>query len=235
MLVRNFIGDFNWDWLEKQEVRGKPNFAELLEGELAANKKQASSKGRKFELKYKARHHLDWDSLEVSQTPPGDKNRVVYKGTDGRYYSFIDFEKEFHNWLTENLLQDLTRDKLSRNAYKSISYQDDQNGGWIHKESRGFIETNYELLRKNLLAAGEGANHSFTVDTFDPWMLPAGDFEQYVVECESAQGWKSPVMDLSIDEPHDDNELAHQNHFEFLRTSDGYKLFRVRMVTGSLR
>jgi hypothetical protein len=42
---------------------------------------------------------LDFFSLKIVPEPTQDGNRQSFLGVDGRYYSFIDYKKEFQGWL----------------------------------------------------------------------------------------------------------------------------------------
>jgi hypothetical protein len=65
---------------------------------------------------------LDFFSIEKSKTPSSDTIRKSFLATDGNYYSFINYEKEFKQWLVYSLLPNVT-----------------ENGYFIPQESNFFI------------------------------------------------------------------------------------------------
>ncbi|MDR2595426.1 MAG: WG repeat-containing protein [Fibromonadaceae bacterium] len=78
---------------------------------------------------------LDFFSVEKSKVPHSDTTRVSYLAKDGSYYSFTIFEREFKQWLLNDLLANLTLEKLIDASNDTI---------------KQFITDNFELLKKEL-------------------------------------------------------------------------------------
>jgi hypothetical protein len=60
---------------------------------------------------------LDWFSLRFFKTADPDPLRDVFKATDGRYWSFVNFEKEFARWFEHELIVSHTPEALGRCAF----------------------------------------------------------------------------------------------------------------------
>ena len=53
-------------------------------------------------------------------------------------------------------------------------------------------------------------------------MYDGTEFEKYFTNCGESKDWIYPTMSVIIS--HQDEKDFSQNHYEFLRTDDGYKL-----------
>ena len=95
---------------------------------------------------------LNFYYLEKSKEKNPDPVRDNFLGVDGQYYSFINFDKEFKEWLKNILLTDLSKENLLKHSYDKITYwkkKDDD--GWITKPKEAFMKLNYKLIKAKLL------------------------------------------------------------------------------------
>ena len=83
---------------------------------------------------FKLEENLNFFSIEKSTKVNTDSIRKSFLAIDGSYYSFVDFEKEFIQWITSELQNDLTFEKLIGNSYETIT--------WASKDS--WTNTNKE-------------------------------------------------------------------------------------------
>ncbi len=70
-------------------------------------------------------------------------------GVDGRYYSFINYKKEFQDWLFSNLTENLSIERLLECTYHEIYFWKVPDG-WIRESKQQFIKRNFELIRSRL-------------------------------------------------------------------------------------
>lgn len=167
---------------------------------------------------------LNFYSLEKSKEKNADPIRDNFLGVDGQYYSFINFDKEFKAWLKNILLTDLSKENLLKHSYDNITYwkkKDDD--GWITRPKASFIEQNYKLIKAKLLEL-KSANCDYHIfsESLNKFIFEANEYDQYFDNCRQAKDWINPVKNIVIS-PKDKNESG-QDHFEFLRTKNGYKL-----------
>jgi len=167
---------------------------------------------------------LNFYSLEKSKEKNPDPIRDNFLGVDGQYYSFINFDKEFKAWLKNILLTDLSKENLLKHSYDNITYwkkKDDD--GWITRPKASFIEQNYKLIKAKLLEL-KSANCDYHIfsESLNKFIFEANEYDQYFDNCRQAKDWINPVKNIVIS-PKDKNESG-QDHFEFLRTKNGYKL-----------
>ena len=167
---------------------------------------------------------LNFYSLEKSKEKNPDPIRDNFLGVDGQYYSFINFDKEFKAWLKNILLTDLSKENLLKHSYDNITYwkkKDDD--GWITRPKEAFMKLNYKLIKAKLLEL-KSANCDYHIfsESLNKFIFEANEYDQYFDNCRQAKDWINPVKNIVIS-PKDKNESG-QDHFEFLRTKNGYKL-----------
>lgn len=60
----------------------------------------------------KYNYFIDLYSLKIEDQPTDDATRRSFKGVNNQFYTFINQESEFYNWLMEEFLPDLTKQKM---------------------------------------------------------------------------------------------------------------------------
>jgi hypothetical protein len=176
---------------------------------------------------------LDFFSLKTVRKPTQDANRQSFLGVDGRYYTFIDYKKEFQAWLDRKLRSSLSKEKLMEASYKDI-YVWKEPDGWISEACSVIIERNFELIKSRLtVLKKQNADYFISINGLNPFIYKTTEFDIYFNNCGEAKEWKYPVMDLVIN--HKTESDLVQDHFEFLRTDDGYKLISMTIRNGQLK
>lgn len=169
--------------------------------------------------------NLNFYSLEKSKEPNKDPIRENFKGVDGQYYSFINFEKEFKFWLENNLLKDLSKGNLEKHSFDKITYWKEPDG-WINSSKTKFINQNYTYLKLKLQELKNPKTDYFvSSDGLNQFIFESSEYEIYFNNCNEAKDWLYPTMDIVIN-PKNKTDRG-QDHFEFLRTENGYKLISV--------
>jgi hypothetical protein len=160
---------------------------------------------------------IDFYSLIVSEKVEKSAVRKNFKGVSGKYYSFISFEKEFDTWFKNTILSDITLKNLLVHTYDTLQIQNDPYRGAEAKEK--FLKNNFSLLQSKLSKLRlPGAKYKIFKDGLNPYTYEEEKFGQYFDNCGMSKDWIYPVMTVVI------NRETGQDHFEFLRTSAGYKL-----------
>lgn len=176
---------------------------------------------------------LDFFSIQISSEPSKDVRRQNFIGVDGRYYSFINYKKEFQDWLFSNLLENLSIERLLECTYHEI-YSWKEPGGWIRESKHQFIKRNFELIRSRLgEIKSKDSDYFVSVDGLNPFIYDATEFNPYYNNCGEPKEWEYPVMDVIINQKTKSDLI--QDHFEFLRTDNGYKLISLTIRTGKLQ
>ena len=66
-------------------------------------------------------NNLDFFSLKITETPHPDTIRDNFLATDGSYFSFVNFEREFEQWLFDDLLVNLTMERKIEATLDSVA------------------------------------------------------------------------------------------------------------------
>lgn len=179
--------------------------------------------------------YLNFYSVLISSRPDPDTIRQNFKGVTGQYYSFVDYDKEFRAWLKTSLLDQFTKTSLLNCSYKEIYYWIEP-AGWTPQVKNRFIDRNFDIIKKKLLALNskECEYHIFdeSLNLFI-YGYESDEFKNYFNNCGQSKDWIYPVKNIVIS--YKDNKNLVQDHFEFLRTDNGYKLISISIKKGKLR
>ena len=180
---------------------------------------------------FNAPYGINLYSMERSDQISNDPNRISYKGSDGRYYSFVDYEREFANWL-KNLLLTVNVEVMKKQVFDKVSYYTEEDG-WVFKDGRSFIDKNYPVLKATLQKLQQPSCDSFIIrGGLNPFIYESKDYEKYFDNCNQAREGKYPQMSIYIN--HSGNgKTDHQEGLDFLRTDEGYKLINVNIRKAS--
>lgn len=165
---------------------------------------------------------INFYSLLITTQPNKSNIRQNFKGVDGKYYSFINFEKEFENWINLHLLKSFTKDNLINASYKEITFWTESQG-WVNEKRETFINRNFNLIKSRLLKVNlPKSDYGISMDGLNPYIYNTEDFQKYFDNCGQSKDWIYPIKTMYIN-----NKNNTQDHFEFLRTDKGYKLISV--------
>lgn len=164
---------------------------------------------------------INFFTLQKTKTPHFDTTRKSFLAKDGSYYSFVDFEKEFRQWITKELLNDLNKERLISISYDTITWESQD--GWAKTNKEKLITDNFTILKNGLLEILQPkTDYSISSDGLNQFMYEGAEFEKYYNNCGESKDWIYPTMSIVIS--HKDKKDFTQNHYEFLRTDNGYKL-----------
>ncbi len=175
---------------------------------------------------------LNLYSLKKTNTPDLDPIRVAFLGKDGSYYSFIDYEKEFKQWITNTIEKGVTLETLMDSAFETITWDTKKSWGKTKKEK--LITDNFTLLKNNLFEIVQPSTEYFiSSDGLNSITYDGKAFEKYFNNCGASKEWKYPKMSLNIN--HYDNKKLVQNSYGFLRTDEGYQLINLSFHSDELK
>jgi hypothetical protein len=167
---------------------------------------------------------LNFFSIQKTETTHPDSTRISFLATDGSYYSFSDFQKEFEQWVRKELLTDLSTEKLIAASYDSITRETED--GWEKVAGKQLIADNFAILQSGLREILEPKTDYFiSTGGLNPFMFDGPEFENYFTNCGESKDWIYPTMSIIIS--HTSKKDFSQDHYEFLRTDEGYKLICV--------
>ncbi|PXY45448.1 hypothetical protein [Flavobacterium hydrophilum] len=168
---------------------------------------------------------LNFYSVEKLKEPSKDETRDNFLGIDGLYYSFINYDKEFKQWLKNTLLSDLSKTNLEKHSFDKITYWKEPDG-WISESKAKFIHQNYTYLKLRLQELKNPKTDYFvSTGGLNQYIFQSNEYDVYFNNCNESKDWQYPVKNIVINPK---NKADHgQDHLEFLRTEDGYKLISV--------
>lgn len=170
---------------------------------------------------FKLDNKLNFFTLKKTNSPHSDTTRKSFLARDGRYYSFVDFETEFKQWITNELQNNLTFERLVSISYDTITWE--SKNGWAKTNKQKLLTENFTILKNGLLEILQPKTDYFiSSDGLNPFMYEGVEFEKYFNNCGESKDWIYPTMSIIIS--HGDKKNFTQNHYEFLRTDNGYKL-----------
>lgn len=181
---------------------------------------------------FAANSNLNFFSLKITDAVPIDSVRTSFLGTDGSYYSFIDYDKEFKQWLENDLLNNLTIQKLVDTSNETISWETADS--WMKTDRQSFITNNFKVLKNNLLEIKKpNADYFIYNSGLNNFIFDDDSFKKYYNDCGESIDNKYPTLSIVIS--HGKRKRYTQNNFEFLRTDEGYKLISVTIRNGRLK
>ncbi|MEO7977394.1 hypothetical protein [Flavobacterium sp.] len=174
---------------------------------------------------FKYNDDLNFYSVQKSAAPSKDPIRENFLGVNGQYYSFINFDKEFEFWIKNNLLTDLSKDNLLKSSFDKISFWKEADG-WINESKSKFINQNYTFIQLKLQELIDNKTEYFiSSDGLNPFIFETTEYETYFNNCNQSKEWLYPVKNIVIS-PKSESDFG-QDHFQFLRTDNGYKLISI--------
>ncbi len=176
--------------------------------------------------------YLNFYSLKIESNSNNDSIRMEFKGVDGKYYSLIDYEKEFKLELKALLTNTLSHNDLLKMCYDNIYYWKDGQG-WVSEPKANFMNRNFEIVKDKLLQfASPNVDNNIFVHGLNPYIYECETFAKYFNNCGEARESKYPVMNIVINTKID--EKLVQDHFDFLRTDKGYELISITIKTSKI-
>ncbi len=174
---------------------------------------------------------LDIYSLKVIEKPIKDENRINILGKNGKYYSFVDNEKLFKNFI-EKLIKNLNKENLLKNSYKEIVYWDEEKG-WISAPAKDFIERNYSILSERLKAYF--SKKDYQLSDYTPLTEKIEkEFEHHYNNCDERDINRFPIFNLIISY-YEKGKFSHQDHFNFIKTEEGIQFISCTIRNHTLK
>lgn len=174
---------------------------------------------------------INWYSVQVSEMPADTSLYCSVKGVNGKWYVFLDYQKEFDKWFREKYLAasvDLA--KLREFAHDSLvsSLPDDQE--WMRMSGDEFIQKCGSRLTARLQPIRDHQISIFTGLTMfglNPYIHTGPSFEPFFDGCIPGDAGRYPAFDVTSNFIDKSGKLDYQEQYSFLRTGSGYKLIGV--------
>lgn len=176
---------------------------------------------------------LNFYSLEKSKEKGKNQTREYFLGLDGQYYSFINYEKEFKIWLKNTLLSDLSKSNLEKHSFDKTTYWKEPKG-WINESKTKFINQNYTYLKLKLEELKNSKTDYFiSTNGLNQFIFESSEYDIYFNNCRESKDLQYPLKSIIINSKN--KTESGQDHLEFLRTENGYKLISVSTAKSVLK
>lgn len=164
-------------------------------------------------------------SLQVTKEHPTEPLRKEYLGKNGMYYSVINYEEEFTQWIQKHLFESLTLEKIKAVSYPEITLWVPEER-WVETPKSQFLKNNFiDIKQLILLAKEKQADYFVTMDGLNSFMYESKRYEKYFDNCGQARREQYPVLQLIINQKV--AKETDQKSLSFLRTDQGYQLLNV--------
>ena len=152
-----------------------------------------------------------------------DSSYSSYLGNANRYYHFLNYEKEFNDWL-KKLLSSLSKDKLVAVSYPKLNIYSEK---MIETKAKKYITKNYQWIHDHLMAIQKPGADYFINDMMGEYaFLEKYEKGVYYTNCSELNTGKYPVFMVTINKKPGNED--QQTDFIFLRATQGYKLIAIR-------
>lgn len=169
-------------------------------------------------------HTINLYSMKVGNSPEKDSMWQNFKGVNGKFYCFIDFEKEFECWFKKEFLKQNTKEGFLSNSFSLITYWSETRE-WMAVKKEKFVALNWDEFQKQLYTIYDlGYDINIHNEELNYFTYTQHDFDSYYDNCGNPLSKKFPVMEVYIQK-----NYAVLGSLTFLRTEAGYKLIQLSL------
>ena len=200
--------------------------------------------------------NINWYSLKINDPNIDTSIWVSLRGRSEKVYSFVNYEKEFTKWFYSKFLFALnssSKDKLKELLFSEVTFWTNKNG-WTSLNNSKFLNAFPTSLTKKRFKENNFKRVSISDEDLNSLIFEDKLYKGFYDACGSHNKEKYPVFDvmltyykkrtkeLNIPPPPGSKsekwelsdfdkkyEIDYQEHFEFIRTEEGYKLLSVSL------
>lgn len=179
---------------------------------------------------------LNWYSFKLNEAAPDTATTYTFRAVNGDRYTFTDYEKEFTRWFYGVFIPALrtgTAGPVAPLCYSELAVSGKPFRGWQHVEQAAFVQKYYlSALLPKLSSLREGAkNADISSEELNKFIFTSPRFQGFLTDCGEHDREKYPAFSVVVTEvdAKDQKHYDHQQHFAFIRTAQGYRLFSVSL------
>jgi len=179
---------------------------------------------------FKYKNSLNWYSMHITDTKENNPLRVYFKGIHGKFYSFIDFKKEFEKWLYTDFLSVLKPHDLQKHLFQEITFVSKEKNAWIHQDKKIFLEKNSKVLISELSKViNKTVKYDILEGSISLFNHKDKAYSKYFDYCAQYKKDKFPMFTLVLDHYKKDGTYDYQDSFDFIKTDEGYKFINITL------
>lgn len=131
------------------------------------------------------------------------------------------------------MLANFTKDNLLDATFREVTFWKEPIG-WTSEAKNNFIDRNYELIRSKLLQLNsKKCNYNIFDEGLNPFIYESEEYKKFFNNCGKSKDWLYPIINVIIS--YNENKSSLQDHIEFLRTDNGYKLISLTIRKGEIK
>lgn len=182
--------------------------------------------------------NINWYSLKVNMPNPDTNLYFTATGRYGITYSFIDYNKEFSKWFNCVFIPSLRNEgNIKDYLFEEVAIRI-EGKGWVNQNKNVFLDQFPHALTLERFQTNRLKRISNAWTYFNQFIFDTPLFRKYYNNC-GYQADRFPVYNVIVHyykwrqpsiAPGNEKNLTsqlvldYQEHFEFLRTEDGYRL-----------
>jgi len=183
-------------------------------------------------------NNINWYSKKVNAASIDTSIYVNIKGKNNTVYSFVDYDKEFKKWFNNTFLPSLTHQEgLKDLLFTEVTYCCGKKG-WTALKNEEFVKEFPNALLPARFEVNKLKEISISQDLFNDLLYEKELYWKYLNSCGEHNHDRFPLFSVwttyykkrakplegIISGFLKEYEIDYQEHFEFLRTVQGYKL-----------
>ena len=178
---------------------------------------------------FKHTRHLDWFSIKITSEKPDNPLRDSFKGTNGKYYSFINFKKEFIHWLESDFFLSTDDGTLKHCLFDIIAFEKRGTPQNSLCKNKFLKDTANQVLDLTTRLKAKDISYEVHDNPVGIMLIPQNNetfYKTYFDSCQRPETRLYPAFDLVVS--HCDKnlkkDLLQQDVFTFVKTEQGYRL-----------
>lgn len=171
---------------------------------------------------------INWYSMRTDIGSGTDTSLLVrMTGSKGQQYYFVDYEKEFRKWFRDQFLTDVANGSdLRRHMVDTIVYWQEPEG-WTRSAAGSYLEQYSDHFSPQRFKENGNTELSIGEGLFNPFIFLKEQYGSFYNACGNHRRDKYPVFDVVFTRHRGTGQGIYQDHYAFIRTDSGYRLFTV--------
>jgi hypothetical protein len=172
---------------------------------------------------------IDWFSLKISDRMPDTSLYTNLKGVNGKYYAFINYEKEFKKWFYRSYFSKVNTNDLLKACFDEVYIQANfKDTTERHYTKTAFVKQYGQLLSQKISTIGQpGTETAIMPEALNSFIYTDKNYKQFYTDCGDPNSEKYPQFDVVTTHLNSRKQSDYQESLSFIRTSAGYKLIGI--------
>ena len=175
-------------------------------------------------------------SLQVNPVAVDTAVTSSFQSVSGDRYVFINYEKEFAHWLYNVFVPAVQSGEARRFGalcFEEVAVSNRPFRGWPHYGRATFVAKYYQpvLYPRLRHLRQQQKNVYLFLDDLNQFIFNSRSFPAFYTDCGEPFQAKYPAFEVAISYAAQPGQpgTEHQEHFDFIRTTGGYRLFSVSL------